>query len=58
MGKCVNVKCEYYFWANNAFSTYDKGSYHLCFCLYIFRRLIVARSLMLFPPAVFTRSVK
>lgn len=39
-------------------NTYDKSSYHLCFCLYIFRRLIVARSLMLFPPAAFTRSVK
>ncbi len=33
-------------------------SYHLCFCLYIFRRLIVARSLMLFPPAPLARSVK
>lgn len=33
-------------------------NYHLCFCLYIFRRLIVARSLMLFPPAPLARSVK
>lgn len=33
-------------------------NYHLCFCLYIFRRLIVARSLMLFPPAPWDRSEK
>lgn len=45
-------------WANNTFDAYNKVGYHLCFCLYIFRRLIVARSLVLFPPAPFTRSVE
>lgn len=49
--KCANL------WASRIIQICI-SNYHLCFCLYIFRRLIVDRSLILFPPAPFARSVK